>query len=549
MRRPLASCALILLALLACAPARKPPSPAQSSGASPAQPAGPSRVTVIFGAQPVESLNPYAQSAGISYSVWKHVYESLVHWDSASRQMKPLLAESWENPRPDVWRFHLRHGVRFHDGSELTAADVAHSLDRLMNDPDSKQRGQLSSVAAVEPVDAHTVDIRTKAPDATLLDSLWQRVITSKAYYDRLGRDAADAQPMGTGPYRFKEWVPGQRFVLERHAAYDGPHRATIDELVFRAIPEDEARVTALLNGEADLVTYLAPQLVPRVESGRNVRVASTPGQRMMFLAMNPQYKPWDNLALRQAVSYAVDRRELIDGVLSGHAYPLESPIGPPQFSYSPDMEPKYHHDPERARQLLTQAGYPNGLDVEMFAPAGRYIKDKELAQALVGQLARVGIRAKLTAQDWGIFWPAVGDGKVPFWFGGRGSIIDPDEYLHQYFRTGVSKRIGFSDPVVDALLDQERTVFDQGERIKVLHQAMSEIMKRAPVAFLFMYEDTYGVSNRLDWTPRTDEHVVPRLVLGIHRQEHHALARGACHPHILSPVDSCGQLRREVGH
>jgi peptide/nickel transport system substrate-binding protein len=157
---------------------------------------------------------------------------------------------------------------------------------------------------------------------------------------------------------------------------------------------------------------------------------------------------------------------------------------------------------------LLAQAGYPNGLDVEMFAPNGRYIKDKELAQALVGQLARVGIRAKLTAQDWGIFWPAVGDGKIPFWFGGRGSIIDPDEYLQQYFRTGVSKRIGFSDPTVDALLDQERTIFDPAERIKVLHQGMTEIMQRAPVAFLFMYEDTYGVSNRLEWTPRTDEHV-----------------------------------------
>ncbi len=255
-------------------------------------------------------------------------------------------------------------------------------------------------------------------------------------------------------------------------------------------------------------MTYLSPQLAPRVESRQDVRVARAPGQRMMFLAMNPQYKPWDNLLLRQAVSYAVDRKELIDGVLSGHAYPLDAPIGPPQFGYSPDIGPKYQHDPERARQLLAQAGYPNGLDVEMFAPNGRYIKDKELAQALVGQLARVGIRAKLTAQDWGIFWPAVGDGKVPFWFGGRGSIIDPDEYLHQYFRTGVSKRIGFSDPTVDALLDQERTIFDPAERIKVLHQGMSEILKRAPVAFLFMYEDTYGVSNRLDWTPRTDEHV-----------------------------------------
>jgi len=215
-----------------------------------------------------------------------------------------------------------------------------------------------------------------------------------------------------------------------------------------------------------------------------------------------------DNLEVRQAVSYAVDRKELTDGILSGLAYPLEGPIGPPQFGYSPDVEPRYLHDPERARRLLADAGYPNGLDVDMFAPAGRYIKDKELAQALVGQLARVGIRARLTAQDWGVFWPAVGDGKIPFWFGGRGSVIDPSEYLHQYFHTGVTKRIGFSDPQIDALLDRERTVLDPTERTAVLQQLLSEIMRRAPVAFLFMYEDTYGVTNRVEWTPRTDEQV-----------------------------------------
>ncbi len=503
MRRGIAFGLAAVLLVLACAPRAGPiPQPSQTTAA------GPSRITIIQGAQPVETMNPYAQSAGLTYMVWKHVLETLVHWDSVNRRMQPLLAEAWENPSPDVWRFHLRRGVLFQDGSEFTAQDVVHSFGRIQNDPDTKQRNTLANVVSIEAVDPYTVDLRTKGPDATLLDTLALRVITSKAHYDRLGRDAADAQPIGTGPYKFKEWVPGQRFVVVKNEGYQGPNTPTVDEVVFRGIVEDEARVTALLNGEADVVTYVAPQLVPRIQAGKNVRVASTPGQRMMFLAMNPQYPPWDNLAVRQAVSYAVDRKELIDGILGGRAYPLESPIGPPQFAYTPDLEPRYQHDPERAKQLLAQAGYPNGFDTELYAPAGRYIKDKELAQALVGQLARVGIRAHLTAQDWGIFWPAVGEGKIPFWFGGRGSVIDPSEYLHQYFRTGDSKRIGFSDPQVDALLDKERTVLDPTERTAVLHQAMTEIMRRAPVAFLFMYEDTYGVSDRLEWTPRTDEQV-----------------------------------------
>ena len=119
-----------------------------------------------------------------------------------------------------------------------------------------------------------------------------------------------------------------------------------------------------------------------------------------------------------------------------------------------------------------------------------------------------MGIRVKLTTQNWGIFWAAVNDGKVPFWFGGRGSIVDPSEYLHQYFRTGVTKRVGFSDPEIDALLDQERQTVDPAERVKALHHVMNELAKRAPLAWLFMYEDTYGVNNRIEWTPRTDEHV-----------------------------------------
>jgi peptide/nickel transport system substrate-binding protein len=499
-RGPLLAVLAIAL-VLSCAP-QAAPSPRSSTGPAP------SRITIVQGAQPVETMNPYAQSAGLTYMVWEHVLETLVHWDSVNRRIQPLLAESWDNPTPDVWRFHLRRGVQFHDGSEFTAADVVHSLGRIQNDPETKQQSTLVNVTAVEALDPYTVDLRTKGPDATLLDTLVQRVITSKAHYDRLGREAADAQPIGTGPYRFKEWVPGQRFVVAKNESYRGPHTPTIDEVVFRGIAEDEARVTALLNGEADMVTYVPPQLVPRIQAASNVRVASTPGQRFMFLAMNPRYPPWDNLAVRQAVSHAVDRKELTDGILNGRAYPLEGPIGPPQFGYSPDVEPRYQHDPERARRLLADAGYPNGLDVEMYSPAGRYIKDKELAQALVGQLARVGIRARLTSQDWGVFWPAVGEGKIPFWFGGRGSVIDPSEYLHQYFRTGATKRIGFSDPQIDALLDRERTVLDPTERTAVLHQLLSEIMRRAPVAFLFMYEDTYGVANRLEWTPRTDEMV-----------------------------------------
>ncbi len=489
--------ALAALLPMACAPAAPPQ----------AKSGGPVVATIALPGVMVESLNPYAHSTTQIYPTWKHVIEPLVDWDWSKKELVPVLAESWTNPDNQTWVFKLRQGVRFHDGSEFTADDVVHSYTRILKDPDSKQASSINGIDQMDVLDRYTVRIHTKTPDAALLFRLSQRFITSKALYDRLGPAEADKLAIGTGPYKFKEWVPGQRFVLEKNPDYtQGLHPPTVDQVVFRNIPEAEAAITALLNGEVDHIANVPPESAERLTG--NVRRVTTPTVNIMFLGMHASVPQFKNKLVRQAVTYAIDKEALTRGVLKGYATPLDAPIGPPQYGYSADLQPKLTYDPQKAKQLLAQAGYPNGFDVEFLVPMGQYNKVKEIAEAIAKMLGDVGIRARIVTQDQNTGFAAIQQGKAPLYIFGRGNVIDPSEYLHQYFHTGDTKRLDYSIPEVDAALDAEQAAFDPAERLNLLHHAMSVLMDEAPAVWLFQYQGIEGVSNRFDYTPNPGEDI-----------------------------------------
>jgi peptide/nickel transport system substrate-binding protein len=454
----------------------------------------------------VESMNPYAHSTTQIYPTWKHVYEPLVEWDWTKKDLVGVLAESWSAPDPNTWVFKLRQGVKFNDGSDFTAADVVHSFGRIVKDPDSKQGSTLAGVDSVEATDTYTVQIHTKAPDAALPFRISQRFITSKAVYDRLGAAEADKLAVGTGPYKVKEWVSAQRFVLEKNPNYTGSRQTTVDEVVFRNIPEAEAAITALLNGEVDQIVNIPPESVDRITG--NAHKETVRSINIMFLGMHASVPQFRNKLVRQAITYAIDKEALTKGVLKGQAYPMDAPVGPDQYAYSPDLQPKYTYDPAKAKALLAQAGYPDGFDVEFVVPVGQYNKIKELAEAVAKMLADVGIRARIQTQDQNTGFAAIQQGKAPLYIFGRGSVIDPDEYLDQYWHTGTTKRTEYSNPAVDAALDAERAAMDPSQRVTLLRQAMSLLMEEAPAVWLFQYQGIEGVSNRFDYTPNPGEDV-----------------------------------------
>jgi len=463
--------------------------------------------TIALPGVQVETLNPYGHSTTQIYPTWKHVIEPLIEWSWSKKQIVPILAESWSNPDHNTWVFKLKKGIKFHDGSDFTSADVLHSFTRIQKDPDSKQSSSIAHVIAIEAIDPLTVRLRTKSPDAALLFRLAQRFITNKAAYDRLGATAADRLALGTGPYKFKDWIRGQWFVVEKNPGYaHSDHKPTVDEIVFRNIAESEVAITSLLNREVDIISNVPPESAARVtgvarsESARTINI--------MFLGIHTSVPQFNNKLVRQAVNYAIDRNALVKNVLRGYAYPMDGPVGPDQYGYSREIGPKYTHDPAKAKKLLAQAGYPNGFEVDFLIPVGQYNKVKEVAEVIGGMLNEVGIRAKLRTQDQDSGFAAIQNGKVGMYIFGRGSVIDPSEYLHQYFRTGVTKRLEFSNPTVDAALEAEQASFDPAQRVKLLQKAMSVLMDEAPVAWLYQYQGLQGVSNKFDFKANPGEDV-----------------------------------------
>jgi peptide/nickel transport system substrate-binding protein len=456
--------------------------------------------------------NPYADSTAQMYMIWCQTYGCLGTFDTNKGEYVPMLAQSWETDKndPRIWYFHLRQGLkRHHDGKELTADDVIHSIDRTRKDPRTAQLNNVHPIASAVATDRYTVKITTTEPTAPLLDYIFDRlIITGKDLFDKYGAAADRKAPNGWGPYAVGDVVIGQRMVLNKNPDWPGIKTENPDHVVFTRIREDEPRVTALLNGEVQIALAIPPHLAQRVEAASGVKVVGVPSVENMFLAMNPSYPPWNNTKLRQAVGYAIDREAIIKSVFQGKASLLEGPIGPGQYAYSPDVKPKYKFDPERAKQLLKEAGFPDGLDVELSASSNRYVNDRQSCEAIAAMLTRVGIRTKLSMTEYSIQWPNVRKGKVPFYYQGRGTVIDPSPMLEQYFQTGVTPRIGYSNPQLDELLRGERREFDPARRKALLLQAFDLLQQEVPAFFLWRIDALYGISDKVAFKPHSDERI-----------------------------------------
>ncbi len=278
----------------------------------------------------MDTFNPYADSVSLMYSVWCQVLGCLGTYDFDKGQHVGLVLERWEVKDPNNWLFHVRKGLKFHNGTPVTAHDIVHSMGRTRKDPQSKQTQNIAAVASEKALNDYTVQVTTKIPTAPLLDYLFDRIIvTSKDLYDKHGAEVADKQyPFGAGPYKFRELIPGQRLVIGKDKSHPmwKQYPQAPDEIVFRIMREPEQRVTALLNNEIQIAQFVPPHLRERVERSANHKIVKFHTAELMFLAMMPKVKPWDNKLVRQAVAYAIDRDTIIKTILRGEASRLDGP-------------------------------------------------------------------------------------------------------------------------------------------------------------------------------------------------------------------------------
>jgi len=356
--------------------------------------------------------------------------------------------------------------------------------------------------------DDHTVVIRTKKPTIVLLDSLQSRFIMSKAAADKYGKDV-DKHPIGTGPYKFKSFKRDGELVLERNDDYWGPIKPQIKTMIWRKVTEEAARVAALEAGQADVINAVPAHDVERLKQKPNIKITAVPGLRVYFLAINPAFEPWDNKLVRQAANYSVNPYPIIENIFDGAGFVLEGAGGAHNIGYDPDSK-RYPYDPAKARELLAKAGYPNGVDVKLYYSPGRYPKDTEALQAITAQMKKGGFNVELVPQEWVVFWGqgGVNGGKRPFYYIGRGGVLDVDTHLNQYFRSGVSKRVDYENPEFDALIDAEQQEGDPEKRRELLHKAGEILMEDAPWVPLWNLADVYGYAANIEWKPRSDERV-----------------------------------------
>jgi peptide/nickel transport system substrate-binding protein len=462
-------------------------------------------VTLAQGVDP-ESLDPAVDTLITSVSVMMNIYDSLI-WRDGNGEIVPGLAESWDFPQPNQMRLNLRPGVKFHNGDDFTADDVVFSYGRLFDkdNPSPLLSSLRGFVDSVEKVDDDTVLVNMPAPRATVIPTLIRVPILPKAAFEAAGAQAFGLAPIGTGPFKFVRWDKNQQIVLERNDDYwRGP--AAIESFIIRPIPEDFARFASLSNGEVDIITNLTAERLEEIKTIPGLKAEAVPSVRNIFVGLDTRKGPFTDLLVRQAVNHAVDKKALIEVVMGGYAIENASVCTKTLFGAAP-IAP-YEYDPEKAKQLLAEAGMGDGFTVEMLGPVGRYTKDKELQEAIAGMLAEVGITIRHVQPEWAEFikqWTAENH---PMHFVGTGNqVMDCDQHLG-YRIDGARYGRFYQSDEVDALIQQELQEYDEEKRKATLAEIQQLVRADAPWIFLFDLMDLFGMTDRVEWQPRADEMV-----------------------------------------
>jgi ABC-type transport system substrate-binding protein len=463
---------------------------------------------VIYHSSVADSIHPYNHSSSPIYGNWQHVIEPLVEFDAAKKDFVGVLAESWEF-QGKRWVFKLRKGIKFHSGAPLTSKDVLFSVEKMRDTKGgSLQAPNFKDVTEIQTPDDQTVIFVTKQPMATFLDRVENRFIVSKAAAEKSG-DPWYQNLVGTGPYKFVSYQRGGNMVFTRNDDH-WRGKAAIKEIVFRKVTEDAARLAALEAGQADFINNVPIHEVARLQRHPRVRIDQIEGLRMFFLTMNVNFKPFDNKLVRRAVNYSVDAPAIVKNIFDGIGYPINGPVGSQVLGADPKLK-RYPYDPKKAKELLAQAGYPNGCDVQFYYSAGRYPKDREVCQVVAAQMVKGGFRVELISQEWALFWgqEGVNGGKLPFYYIGRGGLTDADTLYDQYFRTGTTKRCNYSNPDFDKLVSQQQQIADTKKRVALLQQAGRILMEDVPFVPLYNLADIYGAAKNLIWKKRPDERIL----------------------------------------
>lgn len=454
---------------------------------------------VVAAEQEPVGYDPHKVPAASSVRVYALLYDSLTKLDE-NMNIVPNLAEKWEiAPDGKTITMFLHKGVKFHNGKDMTADDVKFSFERIMNpDTGAIAKSYFASVEAIEVKDPTTVVFKLKTADAAFIAN------TASAYASIVPSGSTDLtkDAIGTGPFKLEKSEPGQYVLLKKNPDYFNKDLPKVETIKFQIMKDEAERLAAIRSGKIDISTISADS-AKLLEGKPGVQVKNYQSLEYSYLGINVNKKPFDNPKVREAISYAVDRNQIVQTVWKGEAA-LTGPIAPAITNWALDTAsyPTYKTDVEKAKQLLAEAGFPNGFETQI-ETAATYPDMVETAQVIQQQLKAIGINAKINQLEWGNYIEVWKSKDMNLMVGRNTSGVDADRSMRFFFAsTGSANVWNYSNPAYDELVEKALGTVDQAERKKLYEQAQTMLVADAPNLFLASPKNYYAVRDNIDFTP-----------------------------------------------
>ncbi|MEE3662482.1 ABC transporter substrate-binding protein [Brenneria sp. g21c3] len=438
-----------------------------------------------------------------------NVFDTLVLRDSQMK-LQPGLATSWKAIDDTTWEFTLRQDVKFTNGEAVNAHAVKFSIDRILDPANHAPTiSYIRTIKSVEATGEYQVRFHTDGPDPLLPTRLsrYPAYIVPPQYVEKVGASEFARKPIGSGAYRVETFIPDEKVVMQANAAY-WRGKPAIDTVTWRPIPEATARITSLLTGEVQLVDSVPVDLVPALKNKPGIHLEQVKGGGLtIYLGLKNDQKPLDDVRVRQALSLALNRDAYTSQLLHGFGAPTGTMAGAKDFGYQPIAAPA--QDIAKAKSLLAQAGYPDGFTLRFQAPR-RYIASADVAQAIVQDLAKIGVKLQLEVPEWSVYTQQVAAKKqAPIYMLAWGSTqtLDADAALYPILHSGEPYST-VSLPELDKLLNESRLTVDAVKREKILQQIQEVVAQQQPLIPLYREDSLYASSDALTFTGRADARI-----------------------------------------
>jgi peptide/nickel transport system substrate-binding protein len=446
-----------------------------------------------------DGLDPHRSPADSTFNITMNIFDTLVATNSKGEIVPSLVTRWYISTNGLVYSFTLRPGVAFHNGKAFTSADVKYSLQRMSEKGKSPHAADYAIIDSVEAPDPMTVRLALKRPSARFLSDLaygWAAMVPDGA------GDELRQKPVGTGPFRFVEWVPDSHIKLAKNTKYFVAERPYLDELTYRVVPDETARLTALKAGELDVADRIPPQNVADLKKAAGLKVETFARNTLSEVAINEETKPFTDLKVRRALFHATDRKTVLEGAVFGYGRLIGSFMPPIISEFYVDLNPRYPYDPAKAKALLAEAGFPNGFETTLYLPQpyAEYVKSGEV---VASQWKKVGVNAKLVTLEWGAWLDRIYKkhdyGATVIGHVGR---LDPVTLLERFKSKYNANYFGYANPAYDKLVEEADTSHDKKARKDAVVKLQRFLSEDAVCVWLFsidgivaMRQDVYGYS------------------------------------------------------